>query len=293
MNISGATTTTTVEFSSHFSVDSVELVGGEFSAREKQKVIDHVDRIRKLAYSSDGVKVKTKNTFPKGAGIASSASGFAALTVAGCEAGGLKLSEKEISVLARIGSGSACRSIPDGFVKWETGETSQASFAYSLFPETYWDLRDLLVLVDSGQKTISTTEGMDRVSTSPFWNLRSNDIQERIVRVEHGLKTKDLTELGKAMEEDCMSMHAVSMTEEPPVFYWNETTFLLIESVIAWRKKGIPVYFTIDAGPNVHLICEGKSEKRVADALKGISRVQSVLTNSPSVGTRIVNAHLF
>src|SRR5690348_6851267 len=135
MNLNGATTTTTVEFSGSNTKDSVELLEeGGFHQEETIRVIQHLDIIRQKAGVKTYARVATKNTFPRATGAASSASGFAALTVAAAEALGMKLSEKELTMLARLGSGSACRSIPDGFVKWEAGETSEASFAHSLYP---------------------------------------------------------------------------------------------------------------------------------------------------------------
>jgi len=153
MNLSGAYTTTTVDFSPDYTEDEVLFCSypldipspkREFikmDALEARRIVEHLDRVRKKSGIPDKAKVVTKNSFPKGAGAASSASGFAALTVAGFAAAGLKLSEKELTIFARLGSGSACRSIPDGFVVWQKGNSSETSYAYSLYPHTYWDLR--------------------------------------------------------------------------------------------------------------------------------------------------------
>lgn len=285
MNLSAATTITTVEFLEKHTED---VIDDFFSENEKSKVIEHLDRIRRLAKSTLGAKVETKNSFPKGAGISSSASGFAALTLAATRALGLNLSEKELTILARIGSGSACRSIPDGFVYWKNGESSRDCYAYSLYPSTYWDLCDIVAIVDEGEKTISTTEGMARVKTSPFWKSRVLGIPAKIAAVQYALKRKSIRDLGIVIEEDCINMHAVAMTQNPPLFYWNETTMEIIRSVRAWRENGLPVYFTIDAGPNVHLICEAKNEKAVVAKVKQIKGVQSLIINKPAIGTRLI-----
>lgn len=286
MNLSGATTTTTVEFSNAYSSDVIEAA--DFTDREKEKVTLHLDRLRKIAKSTLRARVVTKNTFPKASGIASSASGFAALTVAATGALGLSLSERELTILARIGSGSGCRSIPDGFVYWKNGESSDDSFAYSLYPSTYWDLRDIVVIVNAQEKSVSTTDGMARVKTSPFWRERILGIPAKIQAVQYALKHKNIRDLGIVMEEDCVNMHAVAMTQNPPLFYWNEVTMAVIGAVRAWREKGLPVYTTIDAGPNVHLICEAKFEKTIIEKVKRLRGIAQLIVNRPSIGARLV-----
>ena len=286
MNLSAAQTTTTVEFSEKYTADTVEA--DDFTDPEKEKIITHLDRIRRIGKSNVRVKVITKNSFPKGAGIASSASGFAALTVAACKALDLDIAEKELTILARIGAGSACRSIPDGFVYWKNGESSDDSYAYSLYPSSYWDLRDIVVIVNAGEKSVSTTDGMARVKTSPFWRERILGIPAKIAAVQYALKRKSLRDLGIVMEEDCVNMHAVAMTQNPPLFYWSETTMAIIQAVRTWRDRGLAVYFTIDAGPNVHLICEAKNEKAVVAKVKQVSGVTSLIINQPDRGARLI-----
>jgi diphosphomevalonate decarboxylase len=235
----------------------------------------------------------TQNSFPKGTGIASSASGFAALTVAGAAAAGLLLSEKELTILARLGSGSACRSIPDGFVRWETGELSEESYAHSLFPAQFWDLRDVLIIVGQTSKEISSADGMKYASTSPFWEARQKEIEKRLINVTEAIGDKNFPALGEIIEEDCLSMHAVAMTQNPPLLYWNTTAMNCIRTIQKWRTGGLPVYFTIDAGPNIHCLCEGKDEQRLTDAIKTLPDVQSVLVNKPSRGAYVTEDHLF
>src|SRR5690606_345496 len=117
-----------------------------------RRVSAHLDRVRALAGIETPARVASRNSFPTGAGIASSASAFAALTVAACAAAGLDLSERDRSILARLGSGSAARSIPAGFVEWTTGEHSEDSYAYAIAPPEHWDLRDLIAIVQTGHK---------------------------------------------------------------------------------------------------------------------------------------------
>ncbi len=269
MNLSDCTTKTTVEFSSDYEKDIVS------EGFDEKRIIDHLDRIRERAGVKMFAQVTTKNSFPKSAGIASSASGFAALTVAAAAALGLTLSEKELSSFARLGSGSACRSIPDGFVKWED------EFAYSLYPHTYWDLRDILVIVENKAKDTSSSVGHDAASTSPLFQKRLQALPARIARCEDALRTKDFKKLGEVIEEDCLDMHHVMQTQTPPLHYWTDKTQQVIDEV---KKSTLPVYFTVDAGPNVHFICEAKNEEKITSMLRNYT----VIVNKPSEGAHIL-----
>lgn len=293
MNLTGAYTITTVAFDPSYAKDQVELLDGEFSDAETARVIRGLNRIRQKAGSELYARVVTKNTFPKGAGSAASASGFAALTVSGFAALEKSLSEKELTIFARLGSGSACRSIPDGFVVWEKGDSSETSFAWSLYPPTHWDIRDILVIVDSRMKKVSTTEGMETVATSPYLAQRLSAIPGRMQEITQTMRERNFVRFGEIMEEDCLDMHRVMQTQVPPLMYWNTATRTIMDTVVGWRNAGLPVYFTIDAGPNVHLICEGKDEARVLDALKNIRGVEEIILNKSSKGARIISEHLF
>ena len=294
MNLSACMTTTTVEFLPELLEDTIELLEpGGFNEEEVRRMVRQLDVVRAVAGVKMFARVATENTFPKSTGAASSASGFAALTVAAAAALGLKLSEKELTVLARLGSGSACRSIPDGFVKWEAGNSSESSCAHSLYPHDYWDIRDILVIVGFTGKDVSSSAGHDTVRTSPFFDKRLEALPRRIERIETALKNKNFRQLGEVIEEDCLDMHHVMQTQDPPLMYWLDVTKKIMDAVAGWRKQGLPVYFTIDAGPNVHLICEGKDEARVIRATEAIKAVKEVIVNRPSQGARVVKNHLF
>lgn len=270
VNLSNCTTTTTVEFSSEFERDCLP------EGLDKNRIFAHVDRMRKLANTTLRVNITTANSFPTAAGIASSASGFAALTLACATALGLTQSIRELSALARLGSGSAARSIPDGFVRWD-GE-----YAYSLYPPDYWDLRDIVVVVGNAGKEVSSSKGHDAAWTSPLLKKRLEALPDRIHRFERALKTKNFEQFGLIIEEDCLDMHHVMQTQVPPLFYWNDRTTEVIKKV---KNSGLPVYFTVDAGPNVHLICQAQIEKKVVEFL---GKKYPVIINSPSVGARII-----
>jgi diphosphomevalonate decarboxylase len=293
MNMSVAVTTTTVEFLPKHKSDDIRLMDGTFTKAEKDRIIAHLNRIRAKAGIFEKAKVVTKNSFPKGTGIASSASGFAALTVAGCAASGLVLTEKESTTLARLGSGSACRSIPDGFVLWKAGKTHESSYARSVFPADYWDIRDIVVILETKEKAVTSTSGMNGASTSPFWNTRTAGVKDSIENVMAALRHKDIQLLGETIEQEALNMHAVMMTQKPPLFYWSHLTLRLIQALSLWRAEGIPVYFTLDAGPNVHLLCEAKDEERVVARVKTVIDNPVLLISKPSVGTKITSEHLF
>src|SRR3990167_337608 len=171
MNLSALQTTTTVEFSPDYTEDHIEI-NGTRESNESSRAVKHLDRVRALAKISDFAKVVTKNNFPTGTGLSSSASGFAALTVAAASAAGLQLSEKDLSVLARQGSGSACRSIPDGFIEWLDGDTSETSYATQIFLPNWWNIADVVAIVSESKKEVSTSTGQQSAQSSPFMPVR-------------------------------------------------------------------------------------------------------------------------
>lgn len=294
MNLSEATTTTTVEFSKDLQRDTVVFQKEMVKDEEVRRITKQLDRIRKKAGCHWYARVETKNSFPKGTGIASSASGFAALTVAAATAIGLTISERELTVLARLGSGSACRSIPDGFVWWHAGKTSRQSYAESLYPSTWWeDIRDIVCVISKTEKAVSSTSGMDLVRTSPLYKLRLSEIPEKIEKVRSAMRVRNLRELGKLIEEDAISMHCVMMTQNPPLFYWNEITLRVLETIFEMQKGGMDAFFTLDAGPNVHVICDVHDKEELVKVLRGVTGVQSCIVNKSAAGARYARQHLF
>lgn len=288
MNLSNAYTVTTVEFDSKIKGDTIVIDNRKIIGDEKERISQHLTRIRKLAKIKSFTKVVSQNNFPKASGIASSASGFAALTLAASKAANLNLSEKELSILARLGSGSACRSIPDGFVEWEEGSSSQSSYAHSLYPPDYWAICDLVVIVGEASKKVSSTEGHVIAESSPFYKPRIEGIKDKIKDLKNALKNKDFTKFGETLEAEALNMHTVMMTSKPPLYYWQPETLKIMLAVIELRNKGIEAYFTIDAGPNVHVICQAKDVLKVKNRLKEISGIKRTIINRPSLGARVL-----
>jgi len=293
MNLDPLATITTIEFNDEYENDNVQILENPANIDEIMRITHHLDRIRALAGITTKAKVVSKNTFPRSSGIASSASGFAALTLAGVEAAGLNLSEKEISLLARQGSGSACRSVLPGYVEWIAATSSEESISYSIAPPEYWDLRDIIAIIESSPKTISSTEGHLRVSTSPFYSARLAGLHRTLAQVRTAIRQRNIDILGDAIEIEAISLHVVAMTSVPPIFYWTTTTLQVIQAVQRWRQDGLKTYFTIDAGSNVHLICEAKDELDVKQLLSMLDGVSEVIIAKPGSGTRLFEENLF
>lgn len=292
MNLSNLLTTTTVEFSSIYKGDEIIINGKKEPEERAVKVVKHLDRIRKLAKIKDRAKVVSKNNFPQGTGLSSSASGFAALTVAAANAAGLKLSEKELSILARQGSGSACRSIPDGFVEWLDGDTSETSYAKTIFSSDYWDIIDVVCILTAEEKDVSTTEGQKRAATSPFYKLRLQNIKNKIVNIKKAMRDKDFRTFGEITEAEALELHAIMLTSNPSLIYWYPATITIMKHIKKWRAEGLPVYFTVNTGQNIHLICEGKNSKKVIKKLRSLDEVKRAIVNHPSVGARVDEKHV-
>ncbi len=292
MNLSNLLTTTTVEFSQSFKDDSV-VFNGEKQALIDNRAIKHVERIRKLAHISTKVKVVTENNFPTGTGLSSSASGFAALTVAGARAAGLLLSKKELSILARQGSGSACRSIPDGFVEWLDGDTSETSYAVSLFPKEYWDIVDVVAVTSTNKKEVSSTEGHKLATTSLFLEKRLELNKQKMKLIKRYLKEKNFSAFGELVEAEALELHAIYITSHPSLIYLLPESLRLLHLVKKWREEGLEVYFTVNTGQDVHLICKKKDAKKVATFAAKVPGVQKTIINYPSNGARLVEEHLF
>ncbi len=311
MNLSNLLTTTTVEFDASLEHDRVTIYSSNDQkavilnevkdlnrkdssvSPQNDRVIKHLDRIRSLAKIKDKAKVVSQNNFPRGTGLSSSASGFAALTVAAVTASGLELSEKDLSILARLGSGSACRSIPDGFVEWLDSDTSETSYAYSIFSPDYWDIVDVVVILTEVQKDVSTTEGQKLATSSPFHNVRQDKIKDKIAKCKAYIKAKNFNKFGELLEAEALELHAIMLTSHPSLIYWYPATITVMKAVKKWRKEGLEVYFTINTGQNIHLICQQKDAEEVVHLVGQIQDVKNVIMNTPAKGARIVSDHLF
>ncbi len=290
MNLDGLTTTTTVEFNSRLSNDSFTLNGQIQQGTVLERVQTFLDIIRQKAHKWLYANVTSINDFPTGAGIASSAAAFAALALAGSYAIGLNLSEKELSTLARRGSGSACRSVPGGYVEWVSAINDEESYAFSIAPTSHWDLIDCIAIIESRQKSISSSEGHRLANSSPLQPARVKDCPRRLEICRAAILKKDFEQLTEIVELDSHLLHAVMMTSHPTLIYWQPASLNIMHEVITWRHQGLEACYTLDAGANVHVLCSALSSEKIILKLKEIDGVKQVLSAQPGSGVQLIQA---
>jgi diphosphomevalonate decarboxylase len=252
-----------------------------------KRVASFLDHVRQLAGITDYAKVTSKNNFPTGSGIASSASAFAALSLAASSAAGLHLDESALSRLARRGSGSACRSVPAGFVEWQVGGNDDSSYAYSINPPEHWELHDCIAVVSQEHKETGSRAGHTLAETSLLQDARVVDASRRLDLCRQAILKRDFQAFAEVVELDSNLMHAVMMTSHPRLIYWQPATLAVMHAVVEWRSIGIPVCFTIDAGPNVHVITLGDYSPYVIADLIHIPGVIKVLASRPGGAVRL------
>jgi diphosphomevalonate decarboxylase len=284
VTLGGLTTETTVAFSDRDASDLIVLDGRPASGREAARVSAFLDRIRALArekgHPVGAASVRSVNYFPTAAGLASSASGFAALAGAGMRAAGAGAEADTLASLARLGSASAARSVHGGFVElvpfrhpdgaWD-GRTAQVA------SEGHWDLRILVAVIDAGYKPIGSTPAMARTeATSPYypawldtWGADLNECREAIA-------ARDLERLASVAEHSALKLHALTMTSRPPVQFFRGPSIEVMHAVWDLRSSGTLCAFTADAGPNIKVLCSPDAEEQVRAALLSVHGVQTV-----------------
>jgi diphosphomevalonate decarboxylase len=278
MNLDGLFTRTTVTWDAVGATDddSLTLNGSPVTGKGLERVSVFLDIVRQMAGMDLRAAVVSENNFPSGAGIASSASAFAALALAASAAAGLDLSETALSRLARRGSGSACRSIPGGCVEWKAGISDADSFAASIAPPGHWPLVDCIAIVSSAHKPTGSTEGHALAHTSLLQAARVEDAPRRLTVCREAILKRDFAAFGEIVELDSTLMHAVMMTSAPPLFYWQPETLTVIQAIRSARAKGLAACTTVDAGPNVHVICEKAAAAKVVKLVGDIPGVREV-----------------
>jgi len=287
MNLHHLQTQTSVTFDPSLAKDRLTINRQPVTGPALARVGASLDLIRTEAGLPLAARIESESNFPVGSGIASSAAAFAALSLAAAAAAGLPMDEAALSRLARRGSGSASRSVPGGFCQWLPGNDT-TSVATSIAPPDYWDLRDLVVVVSQEHKAVGSTGGHPLANTSSLQAARVAGAEARLQGCKAALLARDLPALGPIIEEDAIIMHAVMMSSHPPLYYWNSATMALIQATQQWRAEGLPVYFTIDAGPNVHLICEAAQADAVKAAAHQIPGVKEILESGPGGPARLV-----
>jgi diphosphomevalonate decarboxylase len=289
MNLNELYTETTVIWDRALRSDQLILNGQMESGTSLDRVKRHLDVMRRRLEIQHCALVTTTNNFPMGAGIASSASSFAALTVAGLKAVDVGISERELTTIARIGSGSAARSIPPGFVEWHTGSSHETSFAQSFALPDYWDLVDVIAVLSGGHKAVGSTQGHQSAHTSDLQAARVKGAPRRFDVCKQAILDRDFDTFAEIVELDSNLMHAVMMTSRPPLFYWLPASLTVMESVRKWRGDGLQVCYTLDAGPNVHCICVRKNVPDVSKALQRISAIKEIRVAGVGEGAQVVS----
>lgn len=232
-------------------------------------------------------RIESHSNFPIGAGLASSASAFAAATVAASGAAGLDCDRHALAVLAGGASGSAARSLFDGFVELETSRDGIS--VSSLLSPDEWPLCVVIAITDVGPKSIGSGEAMELSrKTSPFYRRWVDEQPHDIGRARTAVRERDFSALAEVSEHNCLKMHSLMWTSRPAVVYWNAATLTCMETVTKLRADGVPVFFTIDAGPQLKAVCEPQAETAVREALAAVPGVRDLLTTGLGHGARLM-----
>ena len=263
--------------------DVLVLGGSEADAKETKRAARVLERIRGEAGAKDKARVESVNHFPTASGLASSASGFAALVVAARRAYGLPRDPAKESALARWCSASAARSIYGGFVELPAGKPGDdTNTAVQLHPASHWDLRLTVAVITEGRKDVGSTDGMGlSKETSPYYQAWVDAAPAMAKAIREAIAARDLGRLGPLAEHSFASMHALALSTSPPTLYFQPDSLAALATVRKLRADGVPVFATMDAGPHVKAISSAEDAPRVKKALEATQGVLRVLEARP------------
>jgi diphosphomevalonate decarboxylase len=270
--------------------DRLDIDGSPAAGEEAGRLERFLDVVRAEAGRRERAIVATRGSVPRGVGLASSAAAFAALALAGSRAAGLRLEPPALSALARRGSGSAARSVFGGFVEWRRGERADGrdSVAVQLAPPEGWDLRVVVAVTTTVPKAVSSRDGMTRAAASPFYPAWLAGADADLSEARAAIEARDLEALGLLAEHSALKMHAVGLAARPPLLYWRGATIECVHRVWELRADGTPAFITIDAGPQVKVLCAPADASLVAGALAAVPGVERVLTCMPGRGAQVI-----
>lgn len=273
-----------VEFTADTGADSL-LVNAQPAPQMLERVSACLDRI--AGEGRMAANVASEGNFPIGAGLASSASAFAALVVAAAKASDQTYATQTLAQLAGSSSGSAARSLYGGIVELIAGEDEIS--VTPLLDKDAWPLEVIVAVTEEGQKPIGSGPAMIRgEKTSPFYRRwlerQTNDMEE----AKSAVLARDFLRLGEVAEHNCLKMHSVMWTSRPPIVYWNKATLACLETVRSLQDAGHGVFFTIDAGPQVKAVCLPESSQAVEQALRKTPGVSSLLNSSLGAGAKLL-----
>ncbi|RLB54104.1 MAG: diphosphomevalonate decarboxylase [Deltaproteobacteria bacterium] len=284
-------TSTEVVFDPALDGDSLVLDGRPAPDAARQRVSAVLELVRQASGMGWFARVESRNTVPTASGLASSASAFAALVLAAWQASGARRDLSRLAELARRGSGSAPRSLLGGFVELQPpGSAGDGGWLRQLAPAEHWPLRLVVAVLAAGSKRPGSTEGMERSRlTSPYYQDWLATHPADMSRARQAVARRDLQQLGEVMESSCLKMHALTISSRPPFLYWRPATVAVLHQVWEWRRGGLPVFFTMDAGPHVKVLCNAGDARRVAEGLSQVPGVERVLVERPGAGARVVS----
>ncbi len=236
------------------------------------------------------IRIESENNFPTSAGIASSASGFCALTTALCACLGIE-DKKEISILSRLGSGSASRSVYGGFVMWKAGTDMNDSYAVEIKPKEHWnDIIDLIAITDEKQKKISSKDGMENTAkNSLLLTCRLKTLNKRKKLMINAINSKDFCSLATQTMKDSNQMHATMFDSWPPIFYMNDISKDIVYAIEELNKDKVIAGYTFDAGPNAHIILQKKNLNKIKKEIENIEGVKRTIISEIGNGAKILD----
>lgn len=280
-------TETSVAFDPALAADEL-LLNGVVASGEQRRLTACLDALRALAGSDLRARVESRNDFPTGAGLASSASGYAALTVAAAAALGLDPADPRLGDVARIGSGSAPRSLHGGFV--ELRNRANETLCRQLLAPADWPMEIVVAVTTEKGKAISSRDGMTQSrETSPFYSAWLDSHPGDMDAALSLLDARDFDGLAELAEHNCLKMHAVMLTTRPPLMYWSPTTLACLHRIRRMRDDGVHVFFTVDAGPQVKAICLPEAADRVERELAGLAGVVRTIRGGLGDGARLTS----
>lgn len=283
-------TDTKVVFDPELTADEFYLNGMLQKEKEILKISRFLDLFCEYIGERAFARVESLNFVPTAAGLASSASAFAALALATATALELDLSPATLSTLARRGSGSSTRSLFGGFVEWDMGTGSEDSMAHPI-DDADWDIGMVVLAVNTGPKKIASREGMDHtVATSPFYTAWVETSKQDLVDIKAAIASRDFEKLGQITEHNGMKMHATTLSANPPFTYWSADSLVAQEAVRQVREAtGLSAYMTMDAGPNVKVLCRASQMDELVAELAKVFPREKIITSKPGPAAYVLS----
>lgn len=284
-------TDTEVVLDSDFTSDTFFLNDVKQDEKETEKITKFLNLFRNEVNMKTKACVKSYNHVPTAAGLASSASAFSALAGAMNQASDLNLDPKTLSTYARRGSGSATRSIYGGFVEWYMGEDDLSETSHAIpVDDASWDIGMIVIAVNTGRKKLSSRVGMKQtIATSPFYSSWVETATSDLTKMKDAIKQKDFITLGEITESNGMKMHATMLGAFPPISYWEPDSVKAIQTVKEIRGMGIPCYVTMDAGPNVKVLCKASDMAKIEELLLKEFKREQIIPTTVGEGIKLLS----